>query len=321
LTNGSVESTLGQFRTLERRASPAVLANWRFQQALYRAYYDAYARSRLIFETGLEEQALGRLRAARELGSKLAIEQAEAVLNRAVAEPVSADLRGRVFELAEALFQSIRMQLSVPRYKAISVGRGATLDTIDMPLNNRVWLEQRFAAIRQLETEKARIGEIDAIVNWTNPGPGGFYDDLGDPSRRPHLIAGSAYEKDPARLHGALTGFDQNPEWRRSWCRHGASLYDEPLRMRYAGLDRSTAYKLRVVYTGDMFQIRVRLTANDSIEVHPFLAKPRSMVPLEFDIPLEATRFGSLNLSWRAEPGRGGNGRGCQVSEVWLIKK
>jgi hypothetical protein len=321
LTNGSVESTLGQFRTVERSASPAVLANWRFQQALYRAYYDAYVRSRLIFETGQEELALGRLRRARELGSKLAMDEAEAILNRAVVESASNDLRRRVFELAEALFQSIRMQLSVTRYKAISVGRGATLDTIDMPLNNRIWLERRFAAIRLLESEEARLAAIDAILNWTNPGPGGFYDDLGDPCRRPHLLAGSAYEQDPARLHGPLTGFDQNPEWRRSWCRHAASLYDEPLRMNYTGLDRSAAYKVRVVYTGDMFQARIRLTANDSIELHPSLTKPRSMAPLEFDIPLDATRSGSLNLSWHAEPGRGGNGRGCQVSEVWLIKK
>jgi len=321
LTNGSVESTLGQFRTLERSASPAVLANWRFQQALYRAYYDAYVRSRLLVETGQEEVALGRLRRARSLGSKLAMDEAEAILNRAIVEPASADLRARIFELAEALFQSIRMQLSVPRYKAISVGRGATLDTIDMPLNNRVWFERRFAAIRLLESEEARLAEIDAILNWTNPGPGGFYDDLGDPCRRLHLVAASTYEQDPARLHGVLTGFDQNPEWRRSWCRHAASLYDEPLRMRYTGLDRSAPYKLRVVYTGDMFQARVRLTASDSIEVHPFLAKPRNMTPLEFEIPLEATRLGSLDLSWHAEPGRGGNGRGCQVSEVWLIKK
>ncbi len=321
LTNGSVESTLGQFRALERSASPAVLANWRFQQALYRAYYDAFVRSRLIFETDLETLALGRLRAAREIGSKMALDQAETILNRAVAEPVAADLRSRVFELAEALFQSIRMQLSVPRYKAISVGRGATLDTIDMPLNNRVWLKRRFDSICQLESEPARLGEIDAIVNWTNPGPGGFYDDLGDPRRRPHLVAGSAYEQDPARLHGLLTGFDQNPEWRRSWCRHGASLYDQPLRMSYTGLDRSADYKLRVVYTGDMFQASVRLTANDSIAVHPFLHKSQNMGPLEFDIPHEATRSGSLKLSWYAEPGRGGNGRGCQVSEAWLIKK
>ena len=75
------------------------------------------------------------------------------------------------------------MQLSVPRYKAISVGRGANLDTIDQVLNDREWLEHRFAAIRKLESEPARLKELDAIVDWTNPGPGGFYDDLGDPMR------------------------------------------------------------------------------------------------------------------------------------------
>jgi hypothetical protein len=321
LTNGSVETTLSQFRALERSVPPAVLANWRFQQALYRAYYDAYVRSRLLYETDLEARAINRLRLAPEIGSRAAMEEVRAILKRAVTHPVASDLRARVFELGEALFQSIRMQLSVPRYKAISVGRGATLDTIDAALNDRIWLEERFDAIGHIETEQARLKELDAIVNWTNPGPGGFYDDLGDPRRRPHVLTGSDYVHDPARLHGLLTGFDQNPEWRRSWCRHGAGMYDEPLKMRYTELDPTAAYKLRVTYTGDMFQVKIRLVANDSIEVHPFLIKPRGMAPQDFDLPIEATRSGTLNLSWYAEPGRGGNGRGCQVSEVWLIKK
>jgi hypothetical protein len=110
------------------------------------------------------------------------------------------------------------------------------------------------------------------------------------------------------------------PTWRRSWCRHAGALFGEPLRMHYEGLDRDANYKLRVVYTGDMFQARVRLLAGDSIEVHPFLLKPRDMRPLEFNLPRQATSDGTLDLTWRADPGRG-NGRGCQVSEVWLIKK
>jgi hypothetical protein len=118
-----------------------------------------------------------------------------------------------------------------------------------------------------------------------------------------------------------LTGFDQEPIWRRAWCRHGAALYEEPLKLRYTGLDPSAAYKVRVVYTGDMFAVKLRLLANETFEVHPFLLKPRDMTPLEFDVPHEATHSGSLNLSWHTERGRGGNGRGCQVSEVWLIKK
>jgi len=321
LANDSVETTLEQFRALEQRARPEVLLNWRFQQALYRAYYDAFLRCRLIFETDLEQQALARLRIARELGSKRAMDQAQAILERSAVQPAVADLRARIFALAEALFQSIHMQLSVPRYKAISVGRGATLDTVDVPLNNRGWLERRFDVIRQLDREEARLSEIDAIVNWANPGPGGFYDNLGDPRRRAHLVISSTFDKDPAFLHGPQTGFDAEPTWRRSWCRHAATLYDQPLRMRYSGLDPAAAYKLRVVYTGDMFQAKLRLTAGESTELHPFLLKPRDMKPLEFDIPREATRAGVLNLTWHAEPGRGGNGRGCQVSEVWLIKK
>ncbi len=321
LTNTSVETTLQQFRDLEQRAKPEVLRNWRFQQALYRAYYDAYVRSRLIYETDLEQQALSRLRVAREIGALPAMQQAEAILDRALSNPPAADLRARIFALAEALFQSIRMQLSVPLYKAIHFGRGATLDTVDVPLNNRNWLRARFEAIRKLETEESRQRGIEAIVNWTNPGPGGFFDDLGDPLRRPHLVMGSAYEKDPAFLHAPHTGFDWEHDWRRSWCRHSGALVDGTLRMHYAGLDRSAAYKLRVVYAGDMFQAKVRLVAGESMEVHPYLMKPRDMKPLEFDVPRATTASGVLDLTWHAEKGRGGNGRGCQVSEVWLIKQ
>jgi hypothetical protein len=321
LTNSSVETTLQQFQTLERYVSPQVLANWRFQQALYRAYYDAYVRNRLVYESDLEERALDCLRAARKSGSSAALSQAGAVLDRAVTQPVAVDLRARVFELAEALFQSIRMQLSVPRYKAIDVGRGATLDTIDQVLNDRLWLQRQFEEVRKMDGEPARMRAIDAIVNWTNPGPGGFYDDLGDPRCRLHLVAGSTYGEDPASFHGPMTAFDQDPRWRRSWCRHAATIFGQPLRMRYQGLDRDATYRLRVIYAGDMFQVKIALKADDSIDVHPPLFKPRDMKPLEFDLPAEATRDGALTLTWLAEPERGGNGRGCQVAEVWLIKK
>ncbi len=128
------------------------------------------------------------------------------------------------------------MQLSVPLYKAIHFGRGATLDTVDVPLNNRNWLKTRFDAIRKLEGEESRQRELDAIVNWTNPGPGGFYDDLGDPKRRPHLVMGTRYEQDPAFLRGPQTGCDWEHDWRRSWCRHAlGALVDESrcVRMHY----------------------------------------------------------------------------------------
>jgi hypothetical protein len=321
LTNEQVYTTLKQFQTLEKRASPQDRLNWRFQQVLYRAYYDAYTRSRLLAETQQEERAMEKLRAARKVGALLAMKQAEAILDRAETNRVSAEWRARVFEMAEALFQSIRMQLSVERYQAISVGRGANLDTIDVPLNNRAWLRKEFARIRRLETEAERLRGIAAIVNWTDPGPGGFYDNLGNPARHPHLIRGPGFAKDPAFLQSSLIGFGFGPAWRLSWCRHAEALHDTPLRMRYTGLDSGARYKVRVVYAGDNFRTRVRLLANDRISVHALIPKPREVRPLEFDIPAEATRGGELALTWFQEAGRGGNGRGCQVAEVWLIKK
>lgn len=323
-TNAAVDTTLARLRALERSASPRDLLNWRLQQALYRAYYDAYVRERLLQETALERAAMGRLREARRMGSLAAMDAAERLLDRAVLEPPAPDLRARVFELGEALYQSIRMQLSVERYQAIAVGRGANLDTIDLPLNNRHWLKRHFAEIRRVDDEESRLRAIDEILDWENPGPGGFYDDLGNPARQPHLVRGPGFERDPMFRESALTGFALQEgflTWRTSWWHHAEALWDAPLRMHYKGLDPAARYRLRVVYAGDSVKPKIRLTAGNGVEIHPWMERPVPFRPLEFDIPREAIREGELVLTWQREPGQGGNGRGCQVAEVWLLKR
>ena len=96
-------------------------------------------------------------------------------------------------------------------------------------------------------------------MNWTNPGPGGFYDDLGDPMRRPHLVPGSPYAKDPASLHGPMTALRPGARLAsQSGAATPARSSAEPLRLHYAGLDREASYKVRIVYTGDMFQVQMR---------------------------------------------------------------
>jgi hypothetical protein len=213
------------------------------------------------------------------------------------------------------------MQLSVERYKAIALDRGANLDAIDFALNNRAWLENRFKQIRALDSETDRLAKIEEIVNWRNPGPGGFYDELGILGERPHLLLGESYEQDPDFLKSPLLSFGVPPQsgWRTSWYADAETLMDNPLRMRYTDLDPAARYKVRVAYGGDSRAVKIRLTAN-GIEVHPFRAKGLTPEPVEFDIPPEATRSGTLILEWTRTPGLGGNGRGTQVSEVWLIQ-
>src|SRR5437588_12313404 len=108
--NSGIYTTLEQFQAMERAASPETRLNWRFQQALYRAYYDAYVRRRLLYETGLEEFAMDRLREAKSTGALAAVDRAQEILDRSAATHPAEDWRARIFELGEALFQSIRMQ-------------------------------------------------------------------------------------------------------------------------------------------------------------------------------------------------------------------
>ena len=322
LANEGVETTFQMFRDMEKHASPQVKLNWRFQQALYRAYYDSYVRDRLLYETNLEQQAMEKLRNAGRTGSLLALQSAEEIVNRALTAPVSQDKRQRIFELAEAMYQSIHAQLSVEKYQAIALGRGANLDTVDAPVNNRVWLEDRFAEIRKLPDEAARGKEIASIVDWTNPGPGGYYDDLGNPSRQPHLVPGESYANDPMFLRSPMTGFsirgmgnvtfqDQSyMHYPMSWVTVAEGLYDSPVKLHYEGLDPKARYKVRVVYAGDSVRPKLRMMANERFEVHGWLDRPVPFKPLEFDIPAEATSGGILNLSVVREPATGGAGRG-----------
>ena len=323
-TNGSVETTLQQLRSVERAATPQLRLNWRFQQLLYRAYYDAFLRQRLLIETEQEARANAALgRAGRSVGSLKAMDEAESILDADALTSEARDLRARVFELAEALFQSTHMQLSVPRYQAIGLGRGANLDAIDFALNNRVWLKQQFAQVRAMADEKSRVAGISRILEWTNPGPGGFYDDLGDTSRQPHLVAGEPYGQDPDFLRSPMMGFGSSPQQgaRVSWFTVAETLADTPLKMHYDGLDPAAKYKIRVVYGNGTSKAKMRLVANGNVEIHPFREKSNPIGPVEFDIPASATAGGELNLEWTKPAGGGGNGRGVQVAEVWLIRR
>jgi hypothetical protein len=327
LSNNLVYTHLSMFQSMEKRALPDVRLNWRFQQALYRAYYDAYDRSRLLYETQLEDEAMNILRKASETGSLLAMKQAKDVLDKAKSELISDDWRQRVFELAEALFQSTHMQLSVKKYYASSVDRGANLDLIGYSLNDRIWLEEQFARIARTDNEQARLSEIEKITNWKNPGPGGFYDDLGDLANQPHIVMEADYKDDPSAYHSPLVGFIfsardwgaiplQGMNLRVSWSQYMHTLYGYPLKMHYSNLDKTAQYEVKVTY---LSTTPIRLMADEDIMVHDYTARAAEIGPVSFDIPLEATKDGELTLKWDGS-NKSHNG-GCRIAEVWLIKK
>jgi len=93
--NETVEETLSLWQELES-SHPGLSGNWRWQQLVMRAYYDAYIRARLIYEQKLEKEANTILNRAAELGSDITISKALAEIKKADSNPVAPDLREKV---------------------------------------------------------------------------------------------------------------------------------------------------------------------------------------------------------------------------------
>jgi len=111
------------------------------------------------------------------------------------------------------------------------------------------------------------------------------------------------------------------PAWRQSWQTVAESRNDEPLRLRYRGLDKTAAYRIRVVYAGEDVPHEFRLTADSVHTVHDWRPKPKPVAPVEFDVPQAATSDGELTLEFERRPGIGGAGRAVQVAEVWMKRR
>ena len=315
LTNEIVAKNFDHWRAMEKKADEKLLKkNWRFQHGLLRAYYDRYVQLRLIEDTKREEQALKALEGASlvEIGS--AIASARVALVKSYENPQIAECRARLESLGRTLFDSVGMQLDVANYHASGKERGAVLEYLDRPLNNKNWLLAQFKTILEAPPVAA-LKQIQSIVKWEDPGPGGFYDDLGNAQKQPHLVRQGTWADDPGSYTVPIEEFNETDNARLSWEDQEQTQFGTPLQMKYEGLDKTAQYKLRVTYAG-RFKAVMKLVANGDIEIHGDLKQPSPIAPMEFDIPQKATAKGVLSLEWQLS-----GGRGCQVAEVWLIKK
>ncbi len=316
-----IETTLQQWRTLEAAATPEVLANWRFQMGLLRAYYDALIKMRLFQGRDLETRAREALARAPENGALSAIERAERLLSKAQTEPVGEELAASCLELADQLRENIRIQLSVERHGAVRKDRGAIIDAMDDPQNDAPWLLDRLADARRLAGEAERLEAIEAILNRTNPGPGGFYDDFGSEASLRRVVAPPQnWDSDPGTLASVRRGFEYFGRWQDdgrpvplAWVSHLSSLFDQPLSVRYENLDPDASYRIRVVHGYP--RPRPRLEADGHL-IYDFVDEPKVSI-LEHPIPHEATRDGEVLFTWFPNLARFRNA----VAEVWLMRE
>jgi hypothetical protein len=312
--NGAVEGTLVEWQKLEKRA-PQLEGNWRWQMCLLRANYDAYVRRRLINETNLEEKAMAILAKVGILGSAdKTMKNAALMLDNAVAHNASPDLRARIIDLCDELFHSIGLQTSVEKYHAIGEERGAVLDFLDYPLNNRWWLENEFNQIRSSGVETEKVQRLRTIASWEHPGAGSFYDDLGNVAKSPHVVQTTSTVPDE---HESSTPsfwwWDQGKSRARlSW---QTTMW--PHSIIYEGLDSEATYVVRSTGYGQQL-----------LQVNGHRAAPtrtgRKMGEInEFLVPSEEVKSRRLILTWgRPTDEEHLNWREkSRLAEVWLIKQ
>lgn len=312
--NEDVKKTYNIWTGLEREAPDNLRKNWRFQMALLRACYDRYIQWKLDIDTNLEKSIYQALLA--EQANPSAVLASALKMLTAPPGDAPAPFRAMLFALGQMLYDNIGMQLSVSRWGASGDERGAILDHLDVPLSNLEWIKAELQKLQKLSDPAAIRAGIERIVKWEDPGPGGFYDDLGNPTKQPHLVRLRTWEEDPGYVESVRCDFRRAiPGGRQSWNNYAEALYGTPIILRYTNLDPKAAYKVRVTYSG-RYRPTLTLTANDKYLIHGPVQTSDPPIQREWPIPREATAGGSLTLKW--EPV---TGRGAQVSEVWLIRQ
>jgi hypothetical protein len=304
--NAGVPATLAAWQKLEK-SRPELKGDWRWQMLLARAYYDAYQRERLAYESALEQEAFAALALKEGLLPTDAMKAAEAILERAVTEPVRQDLRNRLFRLFDDLYTTIKFQSSVEKYYAIHPQRACMLDFMDYPLNNRFWLEDEFHKVSTLPTLEGRWARLDALGTWENAGPGSFYDDIGNVAESPRVVRHPERQGDSGSYWWWDNGMSR---LRLSWLVSGT-----PGSLEYADLDPGATYILRFSGFGEL------KPRADGQELTASYYETEAPALKEFPVPAELVKDGKLSVTfddnrlegvnWRFQP---------RLAEAWLLK-
>lgn len=338
--NGAIEQVFARFERLDAALRPQVRDNYRYRMLYQRAMLDAYARRRFLSDARLEREALEELRRAPQTGADAAVRAAWAIFNRTFNEPVAEDLRFRLQELGQKLYETpgCRMQQSTSMHNAQAWIRGAWLDTLDTPLNDMQFYTCHFGRILRLHGEEEKLEAIRALLHRTDPGPGGRYVNLGDlDDFQRYVVPGKPYEQDPGMLrsphlfhdlYGLMMRFYAGRGWAGEfpipmrWVHRARTIYGTPLTVRVDGLEPGARYRLRVTYPDMIGQTRERLEVAlyaDGRLIHDAVRRDEAG-PGEpvygYDLPAPVGPDGAVTLTWQAYDTL----YPTAVSELWLIR-
>jgi len=199
------------------------------------------------------------------------------------------------------------------------------------------WLKRQLERARNASpTEQEEL--LSIIVDYENPGEGGFYDKLGTANVAPRVTFGYPYDHGQPYVAPMLS--EGNRPSQRSM--HFTQNEEQGVTLHYQDLDPTAEYRIRLTLVRPWFQERYRMRMNqksESIYADGYLLAKELELPFQmsdfftFDIPREATNDGELviRLERAADVARGdrvtveqwrnSGGWGTLLSEAWLMKK
>ncbi len=292
--NTSTEEALKQWKEIARCVGGPG-KNWRVEMFLYKAILDAQVKRKYDVEMKYEEQAYEALKRAKKTGVARAIASARKALAKTDTE----------FQSKADFKQELLANGLTAKYGNLD----EIVDNIYSPLSDRNWLEA------QLETATT-VEDIAKIVNYEDPGPGGFYDNLGVAGEQPHLVRQKTWKEDPGFVYSPIEWIDSKPgsDRRHSQLTHAVCRYTNPLLMRWDKLDPAASYHMKVVHRGP-FGPQFTCKTDDGHLIHGVRGNTDTE-PVKYSIPHASTSDGVLQLQWDLI----NKVRGASVTEIWLIK-
>ena len=199
------------------------------------------------------------------------------------------------------------------------------------------WLKRQLERAKIADNKK-RDELLSMIVDYENPGEGGFYDNLGTYNIAPHVVFGYPYDHGQPYVSQMLA--EGNRPSQRTM--HFTQDEDQGLTLHYNNLDPKASYKIRFTFVRPWYQERYAMRMNqktqsifaDDIPLAKNVELPLQMSDFfTYDIPAPAIADGELTIRLEraadvahgdrvsVEQWRNSGGWGTLASEVWLIKK
>ncbi len=298
--------------------------NWLWRMYMQKAALDLYVKLELIQQKEFQINIENKVSELLNGGRSVKINDLLAEFNTIKETPEMTRLRKE----AEALGEESNTLFGL---------RNDGIYNLDHDFIGLGWLKRQLGRAENAKKKEAK-GLLQMIVDYENPGEGGFYDNLGTYNNAPNLVFGYPYDHGQPYVSEMLS--EGNRPNQRTM--HFTQDEDQGVTLKYTDLDPEASYSIRFTFVRPWYQARYADRMNQksqTIYADDRVIAREVELPLQmsdfftFKIPKSTTGDGELIIRFERaadvahgdrveiEQWRNSGGWGTIVSEVWLIKE